>query len=364
MAGFSVDLGLNSYDIIIGTDNIAVLGERLKQMELSRKALVITDENVGPLYGDSVLRMLKAAGFDAGLCAVPPGEDSKSLACAASLYTKAIEDKLDRHSPLIALGGGVVGDLAGFIASTYLRGIPFIQMPTSLLAQVDSSVGGKVAVNHPLGKNLIGSFYQPSLVLINTGFLRTLPERELYTGLAEIIKHGIIADRQFFAALNENYQQILAKDPSVMAAVIERSCQIKAGVVQKDEREASLRMILNFGHTIAHGIETATGFHGYNHGEAVAIGMYGAALLSCSLKLCRQPAVDAVAASLKRFHLPLAAQECNVEQLFQLLTRDKKTIGGRVHWVLLQDIGQVIIADDVPESAVRAALGQITLNRI
>lgn len=360
MAGFRVDLGLNSYDIIIGTNNIDILGERLEKMKLSRKALVITDENVGPLYGDSVLQMLKQAGFSTELYAVPPGEDSKSLSCAASLYTKAIEAKLDRHSPLIALGGGVVGDLAGFIASTYLRGIPFIQLPTSLLAQVDSSVGGKVAVNHPLGKNLIGSFYQPSLVLINTAFLRTLPERELYTGLAEIIKHGIIADRQYFAALNANHQQILAKNPLVMASIIERSCRIKADVVQKDERESNLRMILNFGHTIAHAIEAATGFHAYNHGEAVAIGMHGASLLSYFLNLCGQPAVDRITETLKRFNLPLVAPQCNVEQLFQLLTRDKKAIGGCVHWVLLKDIGEVMIEDHVPESAVREALSQVT----
>jgi 3-dehydroquinate synthase len=356
----NVSLGATAYTIHIEAGNIYNIGRWMRELNLSGKVLVVSDENVGRLYGDNIIDILQASNYKAELICVPPGEDAKALSVAMELYTKAITMGLDRQSSIIALGGGVVGDLAGFVAATYLRGVPFIQIPTSLLAQVDSSVGGKVAVNHSLGKNLIGAFYQPQAVFIDTNLLSTLPERELYTGLAEVIKYGIIADRDFFYFLLADCQKILTKETFVLNKLIHRSCEIKANVVEQDERELSLRMILNFGHTIAHAVETDTGFHHYNHGEAVAIGMYGAALISYYLEMCNQAAVNAVRSIIEQFQLPVVAPECKVEDLFGLLARDKKTVGGKTNWILMNEIGTVTVRSDVPDAIVRRVLAEIT----
>lgn len=361
MAEVRVNLAANSYTIHIGTDIAGDVSRLLASLGFIDKLLVVTDDNVGKIYGDDVIKNLRKDGFLAELFCVRPGEDSKAINVAMDLYTKAITMGLDRKSPIVALGGGVVGDLAGFVAATYLRGVPFIQMPTSLLAQVDSSVGGKVAVNHQLGKNLIGAFYQPQFVLIDIKFLSTLPERELSTGLAELVKYGVIADRDLFIYLAENCHKILAKEPAVMTEIIRRSCEIKADIVEQDEKEASLRAILNFGHTIAHAIEADTGFK-YNHGEAVAIGMHGAALLSLYLGMCQQGAVDKLMTVLANFKLPLTAPECRMEDLFPYFGRDKKTVGGKTKWVLLNDIGKVTITSDVPETIIKRVLAEITVN--
>jgi len=360
VAEVKVDLGNDSYSILIEPGSIASLGLSLKERGFNGKVLIISDHNVGALYGDLVVRTLEKAGFCAEIYCVQPGEDTKSLEIANLLYTKAIALGLDRKSLIVALGGGVVGDLAGFIAATYLRGVPFVQVPTSLLAQVDSSVGGKVAVNHELGKNLIGAFYQPKLVLIDTNMLNSLPERELYTGLAEVIKYGLIADRSFYDYLHSNHRQILDRNAEALTVVIQRSCEIKARVVEQDEHESSLRVILNFGHTIAHAIEAATGYGNYNHGEAVAIGMHGAALISCYCGLCEKQVVDDIRSTIAKFNLPLTVQGCTVDELLGLLQRDKKTVGGKINWVLLNDIGKVTVHNDIPEAVVRKVLTEIS----
>ncbi|MBQ1920423.1 MAG: 3-dehydroquinate synthase, partial [Selenomonas sp.] len=270
MRKVSVDLGPKSYDIFIGYGIDAEIRDFVSRAAFSGQGLIVTDTNVGPLYGSWLQSLLQAAGLKTELAVIPAGESSKSLKTADELYTKAIELGLDRKSPIFALGGGVVGDLAGFIAATYMRGVPFIQVPTSLLAQVDSSVGGKVAVNHLLGKNLIGAFYQPQAVFMDLNCMRTLPEREMATGLGEVIKYGVIYDQDFFRYLEENQAAITAREPEALTHIIARSCEIKAAVVSQDEQEAGLRRILNFGHTIAHAIEKETGYSRYNHGEAVA----------------------------------------------------------------------------------------------
>jgi 3-dehydroquinate synthase len=361
MEQVKVELGPASYTIHVGPGSLARLGELNCFKNMSSKALIITDETVGALYGGQVAEALQKVGFCTEIKAIVPGEESKSFAVAEELYTKAITMGLDRLSPIVALGGGVVGDLAGFVAATYMRGVPFIQIPTSLLAQVDSSVGGKVAINHPLGKNLIGAFYQPKTVLIDPVTLDSLPDRELSTGLAELIKHGLIADSQLFVDLQKNSTAIWQKDTALFTRLISRSCRIKADVVQQDERETGLRMILNFGHTIGHAVEKATNF-GYSHGEAVAIGMHGAALISRDVGLCSQQTVDKVCDMLAKYCLPLKAQGCTAHELASYLMRDKKTIGGKVNWVLLADIGTTVIRNDIPEAVVLQALRQITID--
>jgi 3-dehydroquinate synthase len=360
VAEVSINLGERSYNIYIDVSNKNSIGKLMQEMKVNQKILMISDNTVGKLYGLQLIKILQDYGFIAELHCVPTGEHSKCLNMAMELYTKAIALGLDRKSAILALGGGVIGDLSGFVAATYLRGIPFIQIPTSLLAQVDSSVGGKVAVNHPMGKNLIGAFYQPQAVVIDIDFLKTLPDRELYTGLAEVIKCGVIADKEFFSYLDESTQQILDKHPAVLTEIVRRSCEIKAWVVEQDECESSIRAILNFGHTIGHAIEANTDFSIYNHGEAVAIGMYGAALISNYLGLCSKIAVDALRNIIIKFNLPTHAPECNVDDLFKLLYRDKKVIDNQINWVLLDDIGQVSICHQVPEDIVKQVLSEIT----
>ncbi|SEJ09003.1 3-dehydroquinate synthase [Propionispira arboris] len=361
MCKVMVDLGTESYEILIGTKLTENIRTFVLQASFSKTVLVISDNNVGTLYGNALLDLLKQAGFQAEIIFVVPGESSKSLTVADGIYTKAIELGLDRKSPIVALGGGVVGDLAGFVAATYMRGVPFIQIPTSLLAQVDSSVGGKVAVNHRLGKNLIGAFYQPSAVFMDLDMLKTLPNREIYTGLAEIIKYGIIYDQDFFSYLDQHAKKILALESTVLAHIIHRSCEIKAEVVSQDEKESGLRIILNFGHTLAHAIESETNYEVYNHGEAVAIGMYGAARLSWKLGLIHSTDVELVKNMLEKFHLPIKAQQCTVDGLFKSIFHDKKAVNGKVKWVLIESIGKVRTMTDIADDLVKEVMSEIIL---
>ena len=353
-----VELGAASYDIFIGEDLLPEISDFVRAQNFSHKALVISDENVGKIYGERTLAALREAGLEPALHLVPAGEASKSLAVADEIFTHAIELGLDRRSPVFALGGGVVGDLAGFIAAAYMRGVPFVQLPTSLLAQVDSSVGGKVAVNHRLGKNLIGAFYQPAAVFADLATFATLPEREIRTGLGEIIKYGIIFDADFFAALEDHAADALHLSHDAALFMVERSCQIKAEVVAKDEKEGGLRRILNYGHTIAHAIEKETGYACYNHGEAVAVGSLGAAYISEALGMIDDAAVLRVRRLTERLGLPLFAEGCTVEGLYAAIFHDKKTVDGKVNWVLMEGIGKVCVRDDVPESIVRAAMAR------
>ena len=351
-----VDLGEKSYDIIIGYAIERELVNFVKGAGYSRKALLVTDTNVGPLYAKQVQQLLAEAGLEAAVAQIPAGESSKTLTTANELFTRAIELGLDRKSPIFALGGGVVGDLAGFVAATYMRGVPFVQLPTSLLAQVDSSVGGKVAVNHELGKNLIGAFYQPQAVFMELNFMKSLPRREIYTGLGEIIKYGIIYDAEFFAFLESNREAVLALEPEALVHIIARSCEIKAAVVSEDEKEAGLRRILNFGHTIAHAIEKETGYVRYNHGEAVATGMVGAAYISRELGLIGEAEYNRVREMIARYNLPLQAAGVTVDAMYGDIFHDKKTVGGKVTWVLMEKIGQVICRNDVPADVVKKAM--------
>ena len=354
-----VELGTDSYDIVIGHELGEALMTFVRSKGYSKKALLVTDSNVGPLYGEQVAALLAEAGLHPVVYSIPAGESSKTLAVAEKIYTCIIKHGLDRKSPVFALGGGVVGDLAGFVASTYMRGVPFVQLPTSLLAQVDSSVGGKVAVDHALGKNLIGCFYQPDAVFIDLDLMATLPKREIATGLGEIVKYGIIYDAGFFDYLEQHPEDVLALQPEAAIHMIARSCEIKAAVVSEDEKEAGLRRILNFGHTMAHAIEQETGYVRYNHGEAVAIGMAGAADISHRLGLIDEATQKRVAHLIERLGLPTKAEGCTVDAMYAGIFHDKKTVNGKVHWVLMKGIGHTEIRSDVPEDVVCAAMAGV-----
>ena len=359
MRTVKVELGSNSYDIYIGNSLNGELENFISSTKFSNKAMLVTDTNVGKIFSSAIQSTLENAGLDVKLVTIPAGETSKSLAEAEKIYTAAIEFGLDRKSAVFALGGGVVGDLTGFIAATYLRGVPFVQIPTSLLAQVDSSVGGKVAVNHKLGKNLIGAFYQPKAVFIDLDMLKTLPKREIASGLGEIVKYGVISDPELFKYLEDNASQTLALEFGVMEHIIARSCEIKADVVSKDEKEGGLRRILNFGHTIAHSIEEATGYSKYTHGEAVAIGMIGAAHISKALGRIDELTVERLQNLINKLGMVSRAENCDTEHMFKALFRDKKTINGKINWVLMDSIGTVSIVNDVPEDIVRSVLKYI-----
>ena len=359
MRKVSVDLPSNGYDILIGEGLDAEIASFFESADFSSRVLILSDTNVGKLYADSLAKLLQRAGKQTAVHLVPAGESSKSLAEAERVYTKAIEQRLDRKSAIVALGGGVVGDLAGFIAATYMRGVPFVQIPTSLLAQVDSSVGGKVAVNHRLGKNLIGAFYQPKRVFIDLYRLPTLPRRELSTGLGEIVKYGVIYDEALFSYLEDHAEAVLAMEIPAMEHLVVRSCEIKAEVVAQDEREAGLRAILNFGHTLGHAIEKETRYVRYNHGEAVAVGMMGAAYLSRELGMVGNEEVVRLRELLQRFSLPTQAEGCTENGMYAAIFHDKKAVDGKIKWILMEGIGRVKAVSDVPEAAVRTCMRMI-----
>ncbi|WP_366922513.1 3-dehydroquinate synthase [Metallumcola ferriviriculae] len=339
----TVALGRRNYKIFIGRDLLARLEEFLPR-ELSSRCLVVTDDNVDPIYGQRLINVLKSLGFRPAKVVVPAGEASKSLAGAEALYDRAFEHGLDRRSPIIALGGGVVGDLAGFIAATYMRGVPFIQIPTTLLAQVDSSVGGKVAVNHPRGKNIIGAFYQPSAVISDLSLLDTLPVREMRSGMAEVIKYGVIWDDAFFQYLESNLDAAMGLDSRVMQAVVARCCEIKAGIVAEDERESGLRAILNYGHTIGHAVESLGGYHLKNHGEAVAVGMVMEAVLARQMGQLDVKELERLMALIQKVPLDISLPgEWHKQQAIELMRQDKKAVGNEMFFVLPECIGRVHI---------------------
>ena len=354
-----VELGVNSYNIFIGNNLDDQLKHFVSTQNFSKRALLVTDSNIPSV--EKITDLIASTGFELKTVVVPAGESSKSLKAAENIYTAAINHRLDRKSPVFALGGGVVGDLAGFVAATFMRGVPFIQIPTTLLAQVDSSVGGKVAVNHRLGKNLIGAFYQPKAVFIDLQYLKTLPPREIASGLGEIVKYGVIADADFFCYLEDRVDQILALDNPTVEYIIARSCAIKADVVSKDEKESGLRRILNFGHTIAHAVEEETGYQKYRHGEAVAIGMIGAAYIGRALNRITDADVNRLQHLIDRLKMISRAENLSVDKMYKALFRDKKTVGGKINWVLPDSIGSVSIANDVPESVVKDAIKKIIL---
>ncbi len=359
MADITVHLGERSYTIRILPGLLAALDEEMRKMQIGRKVIVVSDEHVAPLYAKTVLDALTAAGFTAELYIVTAGEGAKSLSTAMELYSAAIRFGLDRKSAFVALGGGVVGDLTGFVAATYLRGLPFLQIPTSLLAQVDSSVGGKVAVNHPEGKNLIGAFHQPRAVFIDSQVLQTLPEREFSAGLAEVVKYGLLAADDFMSWLEKHQAEIKKRQPDILAELIKRSCASKAKVVEEDETESGLRMILNLGHTIGHSVEAWGGFKRYNHGEAVAIGLCGALILSCHLGLAERELYRRTATLLSYFGLPTHVEGCQREELLSFIAHDKKVLDGSVRWILVERPGCVKIRNDVTLEMVQKTLAEI-----
>jgi 3-dehydroquinate synthase len=320
--------------------------------------VVITDEHVGRLYGNSALDQLRKAGFIAEEIRIPSGETAKSLRIVEQCYNSLAKLRIERKSFIVALGGGVVGDLAGFVAATYLRGLAFVQVPTTLLSQVDSSVGGKVGVNLKAGKNLVGAFYQPKLVLCDLDTLKTLPEREFRAGLAEVIKYGIIYDEPLFRRLERGMSSILKRDSKILAPVIARCCEIKAEVVAQDETESGLRAILNFGHTVGHGLEAISGYGKYLHGEAISIGQTVAARLSKELLELNQTDFDRIRNLFVAAGLPVSIQlrEPQKQRLFSAMTLDKKVSDGEVKFVLARRIGAVEFGHKVPRSAIDQAL--------
>lgn len=320
----NVALGERSYDITLGAGILENVGLLCRELKLSGTAAVVSNTTVAPLYYEQVRASMEAAGYPVFLVSLPDGEGFKNSATLNLIYDALVDASLDRGSFIIALGGGVIGDMAGFAASSYLRGIPFVQLPTTLLSQVDSSVGGKTGINHPRGKNLIGAFYQPRAVLIDVATLDTLPEREYLSGLGEIIKYGAVLDQEFFSFLEENAERLLARDNSALIHAVGRSCAIKARVVELDEREGGLRAVLNYGHTLGHAVETLTGYTRYLHGEAVAIGMVQAARISRAYGFCSQADCDRIESLLKLLGLPLELPAFSAKQYAEALSHDKK----------------------------------------
>ena len=338
-----VALGPRSYDIVLQPGLLSTVGDRLHTLTTSPKIAVVTDRHVASHYLQKTLRSLRNAGYDPTEIILPPGEQTKTLGTVAKVLDALARNKFERQSLLLALGGGVIGDITGFAAAIYQRGIPFVQVPTTLVAQVDSSVGGKTGVDHRLGKNLIGAFYQPRAVLIDPFTLRTLPGREWIAGLAEVIKYGIIDDEGFFAFLEQEIPRLLKLKKEPVLQMIKRSCEIKAEVVAADERESNRRRVLNYGHTIGHALETLSGYRGLIHGEAVGIGLVQEADLACHMGLCGRDVVERIRTLVRRAGLSDDVSPSSFSRLWSAMQHDKKVVGGQVVGVWPVQIGEVII---------------------
>ncbi len=354
-----VELGERSYTIAAGSGILKDIGKSLERFDFSKKAAIVSNPTVYDLYGKTLAASLSGSGFEITEIILPDGEEYKNLASAERIYEQLLRIRFDRKSVLIALGGGVIGDITGYAASTYMRGIDFIQVPTTLLAQVDSSVGGKTGVNHMLGKNMIGTFWQPRLVWVDISTLHTLSRRNFLAGMAEIIKYGIIWDSSLFDFLEKKRESILSLNPHDILHIIRRSCEIKADVVSRDERESGIRAILNFGHTIGHAIETATGYTKFLHGEAIAIGMHVEAILAHEAGLIGSDEVSRIQHLLRTFGLPAeipAAIDLTV--FFEAMKLDKKTVSGDVKFILPEQIGKVRLQGNMSEKIVRQAVNK------
>jgi 3-dehydroquinate synthase len=354
MRTLNLELGERSYPIHMGPgllERAELVVSRLPQ----KRVAIVTNETVGPLYLEPVSAALGACGVSIVPIVLPDGEAHKNWQTLNAIFDALLEQRCERRTTIVALGGGVIGDIAGFAAAVYQRGVPFVQIPTTLLAQVDSAVGGKTAVNHPLGKNMIGAFYQPRVVLSDTDTLGTLPDRELAAGLAEVIKYGLIRDRVFFEWLEANIGHLRAREAEALTYAIEQSCRNKAEVVGLDERETGVRALLNFGHTFGHAIETATGYGTWLHGEAVAAGMVLAAKLSCQLGRISEEDVLRIVDLLTRAGLPVRAPDLGAERYLELMGHDKKVEGGRLKLILLESIGSAYVTG-APDAALRSLL--------
>ena len=347
MQKLTVGLDCRSYDIDVDYDCLVTLGATLIRLNFPHHAVIVTNTTVDPLYGETVSCSLQQAGFEVDLISVADGESYKTSATLNSIYTQLIELQCDRSTGIVALGGGVVGDMAGYAAATFLRGIPFVQVPTTLLSQVDSSVGGKTAINHPLGKNLIGAFYQPCHVMIDVKTLNTLSDRDFTAGLAEVIKYGMIYDGDFFSWLEVNIDKLVNRDREALISAITRSCAIKARVVEEDETETSVRAILNYGHTFGHAVEQLSGYGKVLHGEAVAIGMVVAAKLAKQLNLCTLHDVERLVALLAKCNLPVQPPSFAVSSYVEAMSRDKKVQDGVLRMIFNRGIGNYEICSVV-----------------
>ncbi|GMV80160.1 MAG: 3-dehydroquinate synthase [Planctomycetota bacterium] len=349
-----VELGARSYEIRIQPGLLLKVGQLLATTVKARRVLVVTDRNIGPVHGRPLAKALQSAGISGDLIELPPGEGAKTWEVCKSLYDICFDQGLDRSSCLVALGGGVIGDLTGFVAATFMRGIDFVQVPTTLLAMVDASVGGKTAIDHPRSKNGIGAFHQPRAVFIDSDALKTLPDRDLKSGLAEVIKYGVIEDAAFFAWIEQNLAALLARDPEALSYAIEHSCRSKARIVGEDERESEggNRALLNYGHTFGHAIEACLNYQGYLHGEAVAIGMALAGELALRRKLWKPEEAERVEKLILRAGLPtkLRLSDPAPELLHAATFSDKKTRGGQLRFVLPTAIGKTAVFKDVPEA--------------
>jgi 3-dehydroquinate synthase len=372
-----VDIPEQSYDIAIALlpdaiaskkqENLAAgglddLGVWMSRLKLGKKVLVVSNPVIFKKYGKRAIAALELVGYDVQTCLLPAGERYKTLKSLQKIYDIALQNRLERTSTMVALGGGVIGDMTGFAAATWLRGINVVQVPTSLLAMVDSSVGGKTGVNHPQGKNLIGAFHQPRFVLIDPSVLKTLPPREFRAGMAEVIKYGIIWDEQLFNKLEQSKRldQLRYLDEELLQIILSGSCQAKADVVSKDEKEAGLRAILNYGHTIGHAVESLTGYKLVNHGEAVAIGMVAAGQIALQLKMWNAVDAERQDALIQKAGLPIQLPAgVDIEAIIDTLQTDKKVKDGKVRFVLPTQIGAVTVTDQVPADVIRQVLQQM-----
>ncbi len=355
MRKIKVRLGINSYNIYVGPGLLMQTVRRLKESGFAGKLVIITNPIVKRLYGNALKQSLAREGFKVTVLQVPDGEEQKSLEVAGRLFNELTDFYAERTTPILALGGGVIGDLTGFVAATYLRGVPLIQIPTTLLAQVDSSIGGKVAVNHGRLKNKIGAFHQPRLVISDISTLRTLPTREFTGGLAEVIKYAVIGDNEFFAYLETNLDQIKSLDERLLEEIVYRSAKIKAEIVEKDEKDLGLRNVLNYGHTVGHAIESASDFK-VEHGKAIALGMLAAARISNKLGLLDKNELVRLKDIIQGANLTTELPKLEVENIIQAIKHDKKILRGKVRFILPKALGGVFITDEVSLSLVERVL--------
>jgi len=351
-------LGDSSYEIVVGHGMIDALGEEMIRLRFGPKIMVISSDAVWPLYGKTVDESLAKCGFEVATYLLNDDEQAKSLQTVTAIYDRLLENELDRSSAIVVVGGGVVGDIAGFAAATYMRGIPYVQVPTTLLSQIDSSIGGKTGVNHPKAKNLVGAFYQPELVWTDVSTLATLPERELRSGMAEAIKYSVIADPSFSGLLTKKTESLSEIPSDALVEIVSRCSFIKVGIIQKDEKEHGIRSILNYGHTVGHALESLTEYGVYTHGEAVAIGMLAAARISHNIGATGRGTVEQHESMIHALGLPDAIPKSILpESVLEQISRDKKRMAGRVRWVLPRRIGEVLVTDDVPADVVLGTVG-------
>jgi 3-dehydroquinate synthase len=355
----AVEAASGAYAVHCRAGALDALGALMREAGLRGAAILISDEAVAALHGGRACAALRDAGFEPHVAAFPAGEASKNLRTVERLYDALLDARAERTSPVVALGGGVVGDVAGFVAATYLRGVPFVQCPTSLLAMVDAAIGGKVGIDHARGKNLIGAFYPPRLVVEDPALLATLPVRSLREGFAEIIKHGLIMDPPMLDVLERDASRFLAADPDAMTELVARNAALKAGVVSEDEREGGRRTILNYGHTLGHAIEAVTGYRDVRHGEAISAGMMAAAAIGEAMGVTPPAVAERQRALFARYGLPARLPGIDVDAVVAATALDKKVAAKRVRWVLLEDFGRPVLRDDVPDDVVRAAAAHV-----